>query len=246
MATGSDRRIVTRTAERAEIDVGLRNYMLRVYNYMASGLALTGLAGWVVANTALRDVFFNYIPEANAYAANLLGMIVMFSPLAVYFLFHSRIRRMSLGGAQAIFWLFATLFGLSIASILLNFTGESVARVFFITAGAFGAMSLYGYTTKRDLSSWFSFLFMGLIGLIIAMVVNMFIGSTMMMYVISVIGVIVFVGLTAYDTQRVKSTYLESDSDEVTGKKAVFGALSLYLDFLNLFMFLMILLGQRR
>src|SRR6202042_2524120 len=156
------------------------------------------------------------------------------------------IQRMQASTAQALFWLYAGLMGLSLSTIFLVYTGTSIARVFFITAGTFAAMSLYGYTTRRDLSQFGSFLFMGLIGIIIASLVNLFIGSTALQFAISVIGVVVFVGLTAYDTQRIKEMYLESDTDEIAGKKAVLGALAFYLDFINLFMLLLQLFGQRR
>ncbi len=156
------------------------------------------------------------------------------------------IQKMSFGTAQAVFWAYAAVMGLSLASILMVFTGASVARVFFITAGTFAAMSLYGYTTKSDLSRFGSFLFMGLIGIVIASVVNIFVASSALQFAISVIGVLVFVGLTAYDTQKIKEIYLESDSSEIAGKKALMGALSLYLDFINLFVMLMQLVGVRR
>ena len=230
----------------AAVDEGLRAHMLRVYNYMLVGLGLTGATAWLTANTALKDIFFAYIPQANAYGPTLLGYVAIFAPLAFVLFLSFRIQRLSFSAAQTTFWAYAAVMGISIASILLNFTGASVARVFFITAATFGAMSLYGYTTKRDLSGWGSFLFMGLIGIILAMIVNMFLVSTMMHFVISVIGVVVFVGLTAYDTQRIKEIYFEGDGTEVAGKKAIMGALRLYLDFINLFIMLMQLLGNRR
>ncbi len=247
MANDYDRVLSGRPAAQAGLyDAGLRTYMLRVYNYMLIGLGLTGATAWVTANTSLRDLFFQFVPQANAYGLTMLGMIAIFAPLALVLLLSFRINRMSLGAAQASFWGYAALMGISIASILLNFTGESVARVFFITAGTFGAMSLYGYTTKRDLSAWGSFLFMGLIGIIIASVVNMFIASSMMMFVISVIGVLIFTGLTAYDTQSIKESYSANMDGTAAGRGAVIGALRLYLDFINLFIMLMQLFGNRR
>jgi FtsH-binding integral membrane protein len=170
----------------------------------------------------------------------------MLAPLGFVIFLSAKIRTMSFSTAQAVFWIFAGVMGLSMASIFLVFTGASIARVFFITASAFAAMSLYGYTTKKDLSSWGSFLFMGLIGVIIAMLVNLFLQSPALYFALSVIGVIVFIGLTAYDTQSIKEIYVESDSPEVAGKKSIMGALRLYLDFINLFIMLMHLLGSRR
>jgi FtsH-binding integral membrane protein len=219
------------------IDVGLREHMLRVYNYMGSGLALTGIVAYAVANTpALVQAIFG----------TPLQWVVMLAPLAFVMVLSFGIQRLSFFAAQAVFWAFAVAMGASLASIFLVFTGASVARVFFITAGTFAAMSLYGYTTKTDLSKFGSFLLMGLIGIIIASLVNLFVQSSALQFAISVIGVLVFVGLTAYDTQQIKEIYLESDDRETMGKKALMGALSLYLDFINLFMMLMQLLGQRR
>jgi FtsH-binding integral membrane protein len=239
MVTGPDKRFMTRAeAQAAEIDVGLRHYMLQVYNYMASGVALTGIVAYIVAATpALTNALFG-----NA----VMPWIVMLAPLAMVFYLSARIQAMSFSAAQISFWIFAGLMGLSLATVFLAFTGESIARVFFITAGTFGAMSLYGYTTKRDLSRFGSFLFMGLIGIILASLVNLFVGSTALQFAISVIGVLVFVGLTAYDTQQIKEMYWEADDREVHGKKAVMGALRLYLDFINLFMLLLQFMGARR
>ncbi len=233
-----DRRYMTRAeAEAAEIDVGLRRYMLQVYNYMASGLALTGIVAYVVANT---PALFNAI-----YGTPLMW-VVFLAPLGFIFFLSAKMQTMSFATAQTVFWLFAGVMGLSLASIFVVYTQTSIARVFFITAGMFGAMSLYGYTTKKDLSGWGSLLFMGLFGIIIAMVVNIFLPSSALQFAISVIGVIVFTGLTAYDTQKIKEIYLVSDSEAVQGKKAIMGAVRLYLDFINLFIMLMHLLGSRR
>jgi len=218
------------------VDVGLRQYMLNVYNYMAGGLALTGIVAYFAASSGLYRAIFG----------TPLYWIVLLAPLGLVLLLSFRIEKMSLGTAQLTFWIYAGLVGLSLAGIFLVYTGASIARVFFITAGTFGSMSLYGYTTKRDLSQLGSFLFMGLIGIVIAGLVNMFIGSTALQLTISVIGVIVFVGLTAWDTQRIKAMYLQADGTVAAGKKAIMGALSLYLDFLNLFLMLMQLLGDRR
>jgi FtsH-binding integral membrane protein len=211
--------------------------MLRVYNYMASGLLLTGIVAYLVANTP--SVF-------NAIFGTPLAWVVMLAPLGFVFFLSLRIDRIQASTAQALFWAFAGVMGLSMATIFVAFTGASVARVFFITAGTFAAMSLYGYTTRRSLANWGSFLFMGLIGIVIASLVNMFVGSTQLQLIISVVGVLVFVGLTAYDTQRIKEEYSEHHDRETAGKLAIWGALRLYLDFINLFMMLLNLLGQRR
>ena len=238
MAFGSDRQTsFSRAADSALIDEGLRSYMLRVYNYMATGLALTGLVAYMVANTPFL---------MNAIFGTPLMWVVMLAPLGMVLYPGAKIKTMSVGAAQTSFWIFSILMGMSLASIFVIYTGTSIARVFFITSGVFGAMSLYGYTTKRDLTGWGSFLFMGLIGIIIASVVNMFLASSALMFAISVIGVLVFVGLTAYDTQNIKNMYAESDSVAVTSKKAIMGALKLYLDFINLFIMMMHLFGARR
>jgi uncharacterized protein len=242
----SNRIIRGQAAEIGAIDAGLRSYMLRVYNYMLVGLGLTAGTAWLTANTPVRDLFFRYVPQANAYGLTMIGMIAIFAPLALVLLLSFRIQRMSVAGAQSAFWVYAGLMGISVASILLNFTGESVARVFAITALTFGAMSLWGYTTKKDLTGFGSFLFMGLIGIIIASLVNFFLHSSMMLFIVSVAGVLIFTGLTAYDTQKIKEYYVASDDGTIAGKKAIMGALSLYLDFVNLFFMLIQLLGNRR
>ena len=233
-------------AERAEIDEGLRAYMLRVYNYMASGLALTGAVAFTAANTpTILNLLYAVGPDGVA-RPTLLAWLAMLSPLAFVLVLSFGIHKLKASTAQALFWLFAGVMGLSLTHLFLVFTGASIARVFFITAGTFGAMSLYGYTTKRDLTGWGSFLFMGLIGVIIAMVVNMFIASATLDFAISGIGVLVFVGLTAYDTQKIKNEYNEADSSEIASKKAIMGALRLYLDFINLFLMLLHLFGNQR
>ena len=218
------------------IDAGLRQYMLRVYNYMAGGLVLTGAVAYAAAAGGLYQAIFG----------TPLYWVVLFAPLALVLLLSFRIERMSLGAAQLTFWAYAGLVGLSLAGIFLVYTGVSITRVFFITAGTFAAMSLYGYTTRADLTRFGSLLFMGLIGIIIASLVNMFLVSTALQFAISVIGVVVFVGLTAWDTQRIKTIYIEGDDATIAGKKAIMGALALYLDFLNLFLMFMQLFGDRR
>ena len=233
-----DRRTMTRSqAEAAQIDTGLRAHMLRVYNYMASGVALTGIVAMAASSSpALMNAIFG----------TPLMWVVMLAPLAFVMVLSFGIHRLSLFASQALFWLFAAVMGLSLSTIFLIYTGESIARVFFITAAAFGALSLYGYTTKRDISGWGSFLFMGLIGIIIAGVVNLFMQSSAMQFAISVIGVLVFAGLTAYDTQKIKNEYSELHDYETSGKLAFMGALRLYLDFINLMMMMLHLFGNRR
>jgi FtsH-binding integral membrane protein len=220
-------------------DEGLRSFMLSVYNYMGLGLALTGLVAIVVASTPALLVPIFTTP---------LKWVVMLAPLGFVFFLSARIHSMSTSAAQITFWLFAAVMGISMASIFLVFTGESIARVFFVTAATFGAVSLYGYTTKRDLTGMGSFLFMGLIGIIIASVVNIFVGSSAVQFAVSVIGVLVFTGLTAWDTQRLKNEYLGSlqAGGEYVAKGAIMGALSLYLNFINLFMMLLQLFGNQR
>ena len=232
-----DRNFSTTDKSQAQVDIGLREYMLKVYNYMATGLGLTGLTAYFVAIT---PSLFNAIYGTPLY------WIVALAPLGFVFYLSARLNKISFSKAQTMFWLFSGVMGLSMAYIFIAFTGASIARVFFITAGTFAGMSLYGYTTKKDLSGWGSFLFMGLIGIIIASIVNIFLKSPMLYYVISWIGVLVFVGLTAYDTQRIKEMYYVSDTAEISGKKAIMGALKLYLDFINLFIMLLHLFGQRR
>jgi uncharacterized protein len=240
MALGSQPRWTVRPAvgARVDIDVGLRDYMLRIYNYMASGLALTGIVAYFFASSGLyREL-----------AQTPLIYLVILAPFGFVLALSYGINRMQASTAQALFWLFSAVMGLSLASIFLVYTGASIARVFFITAGTFAAMSIYGYTTQRDLSGMGSFMMMGLIGIIIASVVNMFLASSALQFAISVIGVIVFVGLTAWDTQRIKQMYfgIDHSDGQMAGKTAIMGALSLYLDFINLFMMLLQLLGARR
>ncbi len=237
MALGSQPRWTVRPADAATgIDAGLREYMLRVYNYMASGLALTGIVAYVAAASG----FYQSIQHTP------LIWLVILAPLGLVMLMSFGVQKMQASTLQLVFWGYAALMGLSLAVLFLVFTHASIARVFFITAGTFAAMSLYGYTTRSDLTQFGSFLFMGLIGIIIASLVNMFVASSALQFAISVIGVIVFTGLTAWDTQQIKEMYYEGDGAEIASKKAVMGALRLYLDFINLFMMLMQLMGTRR
>jgi len=233
----------TRTG--AAVDEGLRSYMLGVYNYMAAGVALTGVAAYLTSMMAV-GADGQLTAFGTALYASPLKWVVMLAPLAFVFFLSFRIEKMSVGAAQLTFWLFAAVMGVSLSSIFLVFTGQSIAQIFFITAATFGSLSLWGYTTKRDISGWGSFLFMGLIGIILASVVNIFLQSTGLQFAVSVIGVLVFAGLTAYDTQRIKDGYtMVAGNAELAAKSAIMGALSLYLDFINMFMMLLNLFGNR-
>ncbi|MDC1160035.1 Bax inhibitor-1/YccA family protein [Candidatus Pelagibacter sp.] len=233
----------------AVMDEGLRAYMLKVYNYMATGILLTGIVALLTFKIAVQEISSAGIiltPFGGAMYNSALRWVVMLAPLGVVLYMSFGINKMSASKAQTTFWVFAALMGLSLSSLLLVYTGMSVTRVFFICSATFGSMSIYGYTTKRDLTKLGSFLMMGLIGIIIASIVNIFMKSSMMYFVISILGVLIFVGLTAYDTQKIKNMYQASDTGEIMGKKAVMGALTLYLDFINLFIMLLRLFGQRR
>jgi FtsH-binding integral membrane protein len=223
---------------RAARDVGLRSHMLKVYNYMSSGVLLTGIVSLL---------FFN-----SGYAASImlgggiLPWIIILSPLAIVFAMSFGVNRMATSTLQMLFWAFATLMGLSMSTLFLVYTGTSIAQTFFATAAAFLGLSLYGYTTRRDLSGLGTFLIMGVVGLLVAMLINMFLQSSAMQLAISAIGVLLFAGLTAYDTQRIKSMYVQLQGTEFLGKAAIMGALSLYLDFINMFQFLLSFMGNRR
>ncbi len=236
MAYDWQNRATARPAAWAEVDAGLRQYMLRVYNYMGAGLALTGLVAYFAASSGFYQAIYR----------TPLMWLVMLAPLGMVFFLSFRIQHMSLTAAQTTFWVYAGTVGLSLAGIFLVYTGLSIASTFLITAAMFLATSLYGYTTGRDLSGVGSFMFMGLIGIVIAGVVNIFLASPGLQFAISVIGVIVFTGLTAWDTQRIKEMYTAQDDGTIAGKKAIMGALALYLDFLNLFLFMLQFMGQRR
>ncbi len=232
-----------RAGTAAAIDEGLRSYMLKVYNYMGIGLVVTGLVAWFSNQAAVVDGQLTAWGQL-IYASPLMWVIA-FAPLAFVLVLSFGINKLSGATAQLLFWAFAAVMGLSLSSIFMVYTDASIAKVFFISAATFGAMSLYGYTTKRDLTGVGNFLLMGLIGLIIASIVNIFMQSSMLEFAISAIGVLVFVGLTAYDTQKIKESYDSGHGAEVLHKTAVMGALSLYLDFINLFMMLLRLFGNR-
>ena len=247
----------------ATVDEGLRAYMLRVYNYMAVGIALTGVVAYLLftmtvtgdpsaaarsaTGQALALRSGSYLtPLGYSLFVSPLKYVVMLAPLGFVLLFAGVVYRVSVGTAQMLFWAFAALMGVSLSSIFLVYTGQSITQVFFVTAAAFGALSLYGYTTKKDLSGWGTFLFMGVIGIVLASIVNLFIGSDALRFAISVIGVLVFAGLTAYDTQQIKDNYYAVMGDAVAmSKSAIMGALNLYLDFINMFISLLQLFGNR-
>jgi FtsH-binding integral membrane protein len=239
----------------ATVDAGLRTYMLRVFNWMASGLLLTGIVAYVVANTSLRDVFYQMVSVQNALGDSVsvlrptgLGWLSMIAPLAFVMVLSFGVNRLSRTTAQALFWVFCAAMGASLTNIFFVYEQTSIVRVFFITSATFAGMSLWGYTTKADLSRFGSFLMMGLIGIIIAFVVNIFLHSAMLQFVASIIGVLVFTGLTAFDVQRIKATYtqyLYAAGPDETAKRSVYDALSLYLNFINLFTLLLQLTGTR-
>ena len=221
---------------RADYDAGLRSYMLSVYNYMASGVLLTGIVALLFANSSF------IVPVLQSPAR----WLIMLAPLAFIMVLSFGINRLSTSTAQMLFWAFAVVMGLSMASIFLVYTGTSIAQTFFATAGAFAGLSLWGYTTKKDLSGFGTFLIMGVVGLLVASLINIFLQSSAMQFAISVIGVLLFAGLTAYDTQRIKSMYSYVAGTDMMGKTVIMGALNLYLDFINMFMFLLQLFGGRR
>ena len=238
--TGVNTSTATVGVPRAARDAGLRSYMLSVYNYMASGVLLTGIIALLFAPYAGQ-----VLVGANGGLSG-LGWIVTLSPLAIVFAMSFGMNRMSTGTLQLLFWAFASLMGLSMSTLFLAYTGVSIAQTFFATAAAYAGLSLYGYTTKRDLSGLGTFLIMGVVGLLVAMLVNLFLQSSAMALAISAIGVLLFAGLTAYDTQRIKSLYFYVQGTEMMGKTVIMGALQLYLDFINMFQFLLSFMGDRR
>jgi FtsH-binding integral membrane protein len=231
-------------------DAGLRAHMIRVYNYMASAVALTGVVAYftfqLAVTTGPSGAIAGFTPLGHFLFGSMFMWVVMLAPLALVFFLSFRIQSLDAGTARLLFFVYAALLGLSLATVFIAFTASSIARVFFISAAAFGALSLYGYTTQRDLSPIGSFLIMGLIGVIIASLVNLFLKAPALDFAISIIGVLVFAGLTAWDTQKIKEMYSAADDGQIAGRKAVMGALSLYLDFINLFLMLLRLFGDRR
>ncbi len=239
------------SANTAVLDAGLRAYMLRVYNWMASGLVLTGIIAFAISHTSAMNAFYPLVQTADGsliYRPTMLAYAAIFSPMVFVLVLSFGINKLSTTAAQALFWAFCACMGASLTSIFVIYTQTSISEVFFITAGTFAATSLYGYTTKADLTKFGSFLIMGLIGIIIASLVNIFLHSPAVAFAISILGVLIFVGLTAYDTQRIKTNYIQFGSsygDAMAGKRSVYDALQLYLNFINLFMFLLQLFGQR-
>lgn len=240
-------KIINQTGSQAfEMDLGLRTYMMKVYGYMFMGLSMTGLMAFSVTQLpALQQLLFA-MDASGHYVPSGFTWLLFFAQLGTVLYLSFRINQLRSVTARLIFWGYAMLMGLSLSSVFLVYTGASLTRVFFITSSVFGIMSLYGYVTKRDLSSFGSFFMMGLLGVMFASIINIFLKSSMMDFIISVLGVLIFTGLTAYDTQRIKEIYYENDSMEIQSKKAVMGALALYLDFINLFLFLLRFLGDRR
>ena len=241
-----ENKIYTAPVETTVVNEGLRQYLMKVFNYMAGGLCITALVSWLmVSNPSILRIFYNITPQGASLSG--FGWLAFLAPLVIVFAFGWVINRGTAAQVKGVFWLYSALMGVSLCPILLLYTGESITRVFLITAATFGAMSLYGYTTKRDLSGMGSFLFMGLIGIIIASLVNaFFLKSTGMSYAISFISVLVFTGLTAYDIQNIKAMYVDYEDSETASKKAIAGALSLYLDFINIFIHLLQLIGDRK
>lgn len=241
-----ENKIYTAPVETTVINEGLRQYLMKVFNYMAGGLCITALVSWLmISNPSILRIFYNITPQGASLSG--FGWLAFLAPLVIVFAFGWVINRGTAAQVKGVFWLYSALMGVSLCPILLLYTGESITRVFLITAATFGAMSLYGYTTKRDLSGMGSFLFMGLIGIIIASLVNaFFLKSTGMSYAISFISVLVFTGLTAYDIQNIKAMYVDYEDSETASKKAIAGALSLYLDFINIFIHLLQLIGDRK
>lgn len=236
----------TTSATGAAVDAGLRAHMLRVYNYMTSAILLTGIIAVLVGNTDMVYNLVSYNALTGHIAPSALGWIVTFAPLGVVLWLSFGINRISTGTAQFLFWTYSVLMGASLSTIFIAYTGASIALTFFATAAAFASLSLYGYTTKRDLSGMGTFLLMGLVGLIVASLANLFFQSGTMSLVIAAIGVLVFAGLTAYDTQKIKSFYFQVQGSDFVGKAAIMGALNLYLDFINMFLFLLRFLGNSR
>ena len=229
----------------AEIDEGLRAHMNKVYATMSGGLLVTAGVAWAVGTS---DALLSIFRDPITLQPNILGWIAMFLPLIMVFAFGAMINRLSAAGAQTFFYVFAAAMGLSISWIFAAFTGISIAQTFLVTSIAFAGLSLWGYTTKKDISGWGSFLIMGVIGLIVASIVNIWLASPAIHFAVSILGVLIFAGLTAYDTQKIKTDYLahaHAMDQEWLGKSAIMGALNLYLDFINLFMFLLQFLGSR-
>jgi FtsH-binding integral membrane protein len=234
------------TIGQAQIDEGLRAHMLRVYNYMATGLAVSGFVAWILANTAVGGVFYQYTPTGRFAGLNILGWVAVFAPLGMILLASFMASRMTAATTQLFYWTYVALQGVSIGMLMQVYTGESFYRVFFITGAAFAGLSLFGYTTKKNLSGFGNFLMVGLIGIVLLSVVNIFVGSSMLHFIIGIVGILVFAGLIAFDTQRIKEEYSQAAMHGDAGTThAVWSALGLYINFMNLFQFLLQVLGNR-
>ena len=234
---------VAQTGSQAYVDQGLRQYMLKVYNYMAGGLCITALISYLIANTSAIKLFFTVAPN-GAVGMSGLSWLALLAPFIMIFAFGWVLSRGTLAQVQGVYY--AAVMGAALAPVFIAYTGTSITRIFLITAAMFGGMSLYGYTTRKDLTSMGSFMTMGLWGIIIAMIVNIFLKSPGLYYALSILSVVVFTGLTAYDTQKIRAIYAESDSGDMSSRKAISGALALYMDFINLFLALLRLFGDRR
>ncbi len=238
-------RNIAQASAQAYVDQGLRQYMLKVYNYMAGGLCATALVAYLIANTSAIKLFFTLSPN-GAIGMSGLAWLALLAPFIMIFAFNWVINRGTLAQVQGVYWGYAALMGAALAPVFIAYTGSSVTRIFLITAAMFGGMSIYGYTTRKDLTSMGSFMMMGLWGIIIAMIVNIFLKSPGLYYALSILSVIVFTGLTAYDTQKIRAIYAEGDTTDMSSRKAISGALALYMDFINLFLALLRLFGDRR
>lgn len=238
-------RAIAKSQASTSVDEGLRQHMMRVYNYMAGGLCVTALTAYLISATSLSQLFFS-VNAAGYYTVSGFGYLMLFAPLAMVFAFSWVIYKGTAAQTQGAFWIFSALMGAALTPVLMVYTGQSITKIFLISAAMFGAMSLYGYTTKKDLTSIGSFMIMGVWGLIIASIVNIFLKSPGMSYAISFLAVIAFTALTAYDTQKIRQLYVSADGGEMSTKKAVSGALNLYMDFINIFIALLNLFGERR
>lgn len=241
-----ENKTISKVGSISNVDLGLREYMMRVYNYMCGGLCMTALVAYLIANTSLITVFFNVAPTGQVMGMSGFGWLALFAPFIMVFAFGWVLARGSLAQVQGVFWGFSAIMGASLAPIVLSYTGASVTRIFLITAAMFGGMSIYGYTTKKDLTAMGSFMIMGVWGIIIASIVNIFLKSPGLYYAISFLSVIAFTALTAYDTQKIREIYMDSDSSDTLTRKAISGALALYMDFINMFIALLNLFGERR
>lgn len=238
-------RNIAQASAQAYVDQGLRQYMLKVYNYMAGGLCATALVAYLIANTSAIKLFFTLSANGTIGMSG-LAWLALLAPFIMIFAFNWVINRGTLAQVQGVYWGYAALMGAALAPVFIAYTGSSVTRIFLITAAMFGGMSIYGYTTRKDLTSMGSFMMMGLWGIIIAVIVNIFLKSPGLYYALSILSVIVFTGLTAYDTQKIRAIYAEGDTTDMSSRKAISGALALYMDFINLFLALLRLFGDRR